>query len=145
MKRLLLYYATLGPIGYQRASGTVASLCTMVCLFCIPAIGTGWYLLICSMLYLISHVIIKNVLKHFQNEDPSEIVIDELVGSLVTFYGVSFSASSLILGFLLFRFFDISKVWPINMVEKFGGPTGIMLDDIIAGIFSNLILKILFI
>lgn len=143
MKRYLVHYATLGPIGYQPASGTLASLVTMLCLFCMPPIKAYWYLLSCIILYIISHISIKTVLTHFKSADPSEIVIDELVGSLITFYGVTCSASSLLIGFLLFRFFDIFKIWPIHVVEKYGGPAGIMLDDVVAGIVSNLVLKLI--
>lgn len=78
------------------------------------------------------------------NEDPIEFVIDEVVGILVAFLGIALSWKSLIAGFILFRFFDVTKLFPINRLEGFKGANGIMLDDLGAGVYTWLILKILF-
>lgn len=79
----------------------------------------------------------------FGEEDSGKIVIDECAGQFITFLFVSISWKSLLVGFLLFRFFDILKPFPANVVEKIEGGTGITLDDIIAGIYSNLSLLML--
>jgi phosphatidylglycerophosphatase A len=67
-------------------------------------------------------------------------VIDEVAGMLVAMAGHSISFLSLLAGFLLFRFFDIVKPYPIRRVEVFRKGYGILADDIIAGIFVNLLL-----
>jgi phosphatidylglycerophosphatase A len=78
------------------------------------------------------------------NEDPKEVVIDEFAGFFITMSGIGISFFSLFCGFLLFRFFDILKPWPIKKAEKtFKGGSGIVFDDIIAGIFANLILRLI--
>lgn len=78
-------------------------------------------------------------------EDPSEIVIDEVLGMLITLFLIPLSWQTVLIGFLLFRVLDIAKPGPIHRVEKYGGGYGIMLDDILAGIFANLILRLILI
>ncbi|RDV29384.1 phosphatidylglycerophosphatase A [Alteromonas aestuariivivens] len=69
--------------------------------------------------------------------DHGSIVWDEVAGMFVTFLLVPLSASSLALGFVLFRFFDIVKPWPIGLIDKrLHGGTGIMLDDLVAGVMA---------
>jgi phosphatidylglycerophosphatase A len=76
--------------------------------------------------------------------DASEVVIDEVAGLLVTMTWVPFSWIYVALGFLLFRFFDILKPFPISYVDrKVGGGVGAVGDDLLAGILSNIILQAL--
>ena len=69
-------------------------------------------------------------------KDPSEAVIDEVVGMGISLLFVPKSIALYIVAFLLFRFFDITKIYPIKKFEKLPGGWGIMLDDVVAGIFS---------
>jgi phosphatidylglycerophosphatase A len=72
--------------------------------------------------------------------DPAEVVIDELCGYLVAMTGHAVSFVSILSGFLLFRLFDIWKPWPIRSVEeKLAGGAGIMLDDVLAGVYANVL------
>ncbi len=72
--------------------------------------------------------------------DPGEVVIDELCGYLVAMAGHPVSFPSILTGFLLFRLFDIWKPWPIRLVEsKLTGGAAIMLDDVLAGIYANVL------
>ena len=81
--------------------------------------------------------------KHLGKNDPSEVVIDEVAGFLVTMFLLPLSWLSLILGFILFRVFDIIKPFPIRRLEKIKGGFGIVLDDLLAGIYANISLRIL--
>jgi len=73
-------------------------------------------------------------------KDPGAIVIDEIAGIMITFYCVPFSLINVICGFLLFRFFDILKPYPISKAEHFfKGGTAVLMDDVIAGIFARMI------
>ncbi|MBW2065999.1 MAG: phosphatidylglycerophosphatase A [Deltaproteobacteria bacterium] len=74
-------------------------------------------------------------------KDPPEIVIDEIAGFLVTLSLLPLSWVTVISGFLLFRAFDILKPFPIKRLERLGGGAGIVLDDILAGIYANLCLR----
>ncbi len=73
----------------------------------------------------------------FGKEDPKQIIIDECAGQMVTFFLVPITLNTLVLGFLLFRFFDIIKPFPIYKMEELEGGLGITADDIVAGIFAN--------
>lgn len=74
-----------------------------------------------------------------QSKDPKEVVADEVMGILVSFFLVPLSPLSLVIGFLLFRFFDILKPPPISFFDrKVPGATGVMADDIVAGIIVNM-------
>jgi len=76
--------------------------------------------------------------------DFGGIVWDEIAGFLITMWFVSFSWQNMLLGFVLFRVFDIIKPWPIKWVDqKVSGGFGIMLDDVIAGLFAGLVLMYL--
>lgn len=81
------------------------------------------------------------------DHDPSEIVIDEVVGQWLALLPVLFGAANnnvpvldlwpgWVAAFVLFRFFDITKLGPIGWADRRGDPTGVMLDDVIAGIFA---------
>ena len=80
----------------------------------------------------------------WEKKDPGEVVIDEIVGYLITMGLIPFNLIKAIVGFFLFRVFDILKPFPIKRIEQIGGGWGIMLDDVIAGLYAALILRILF-
>ena len=71
--------------------------------------------------------------------DPSSVVIDEICGYLVGIFLLPFTAFNAILVFILFRFFDIVKPWPVSLLDrKMKGGAGVVLDDIAAGIYANI-------
>jgi phosphatidylglycerophosphatase A len=82
--------------------------------------------------------------KSLGNDDPPEVVIDEAAGFCVSVLLVPFTLLNLCLGYLIFRLFDIVKPFPIGLVDKNirGGP-GIVLDDILAGLFANIGVRII--
>lgn len=82
--------------------------------------------------------------KVYKRKDPSMIVIDEACGMLLALFLVPFNLYSVILGFFLFRIFDILKPPPARRLEKLTGSLGIMFDDIIAALYTNIILQIVF-
>ncbi|MFB3924731.1 MAG: phosphatidylglycerophosphatase A [Syntrophales bacterium] len=80
----------------------------------------------------------------FREKDSSKIVIDEIVGFLFAMLLVKPSILNILLGFILFRFFDIIKIFPARFCERvFPGGIGVVADDVIAGIYTNFILVIL--
>ena len=76
-------------------------------------------------------------------EDPAEVVIDEVVGLLITLFLLPATGFNLCLGFVLFRVFDILKPYPIRKLEKLGGGAGIVLDDLLAGVYGNVCLRLI--
>jgi len=75
-------------------------------------------------------------------KDSPSIVIDEIAGFLVAMFFVSFSWWSVAAGFALFRFFDILKPWPLKKLQDIPGGPGVMLDDIGAAVYTNVILQV---
>jgi phosphatidylglycerophosphatase A len=141
------YIATLGPLGYLSAPGTLASLVTLPVVYQLQRlIPTQFdYAKMFLGAFVIGWIVIYQALKEFKRyDDPPEIVIDECVGCLIVFWGIPFSASVAIIGFVLFRFFDIAKIAGIRYCERLSGPWGIMLDDVWAALLTNLILRIVF-
>ena len=76
-------------------------------------------------------------------KDPSHVVIDEVAGQLVTLIAAPVRFWPLFLGFLLFRAFDITKPWPIRKLEKLPEGTGIVVDDLGAGVYGWIVLQLL--
>jgi phosphatidylglycerophosphatase A len=75
--------------------------------------------------------------------DPAEVVIDETAGQLLTLFLLPATGFNLCLGFILFRLFDILKPYPIRRLEEIGGGSGIVLDDLLAGVYGNVCLRLL--
>lgn len=81
--------------------------------------------------------------RHFSRMDPSFVVIDEVVGMLITLFLVPVGWPGALLGFLLFRAADIVKPFPANRLEGLHGGLGIMADDAMAGVYANLTLRVM--
>lgn len=77
-----------------------------------------------------------------EQKDPPVIVIDEIVGFMVANFLAPRSAMFLGVAFLLFRYFDIAKVYPLSRLEKLPGGAGIVLDDVMAGLYVFGILRL---
>lgn len=137
--------ATLGPIGYMRAPGTLATMVTLPVVYYFRMVCSNYcYMGVLFLFLIIAFVSIEKSLMSFRgNHDPSEIVIDEAIGCFITFYSVPMNVSSLFLGVLLFRLFDIVKCFGIKKVEFFAGAWGVMLDDILAALLSNVLLHVI--
>lgn len=138
--------ATLGPIGYLPASGTWASLVTILVIYILQVISISKfvYTSITGPLLLLSMYSIKSSLSFFKHHDPKEIVIDEVLGCWITFLYIPFSWYNVLLGFTLFRFFDITKILGIRWLEHKKGIWGVILDDVAAGVLSNIIMHVFF-
>jgi phosphatidylglycerophosphatase A len=128
---------TLGPIGYLPASGTCASLVTLPFAFLLAhALPLSWYALVIAVGTCISCAFIYVCRAHFTQQDPSEIVIDEVFGCALACFALPALWWAWALAFVLFRIFDIFKFSIIGYAEKLPGAFGIMADDLIAGFLS---------
>lgn len=141
-KKFLRTVAALG-VGYLRPfPGTYG---TLLGLLLVPFIAHDFslHLFVFFAFLVLAYVTIPR-LGLREKEDPLEVVIDETCGILLAFLGIPLRWPALLLGFLLFRIFDVTKLFPINWLEKRKGVHGIVLDDLGAGVYTWLILKILF-
>ena len=133
--------ATVGPVGKMRpAPGSWGSLFGVVTGFGLASLSSG-LLEIAILLVIIFGTIAAN---HHQNEtgskDASEVVIDEVAGQWIALLVIPLDWRWALAAFVLFRLFDITKIGPIGMVEKWPGGVGVMADDVIAGVFAALCL-----
>jgi phosphatidylglycerophosphatase A len=80
--------------------------------------------------------------KHFGRTDPGQVVIDEVMGMLITLFLNPVGWLGAIVGFLLFRVFDIIKPFPANRLESLPGGIGVMADDAMAAVYANLALRV---
>jgi phosphatidylglycerophosphatase A len=113
-----------------------------VCYLFIPP--AGWIIhLIALLIMLPISIYISDVMEGYFGNDASVIVIDEFVGMQVTFFAIAPSPLTVLVGFLLFRIFDIAKPFPIGRSQKIRGGYGVVIDDVIAGLYSYIILNII--
>ena len=79
----------------------------------------------------------------FGSDDPPQVIIDELAGQFITFFLIPISIQTLIAGFVLFRFFDIVKPFPVYKMEEMDDGVGITMDDVAAGVYANVSLLLI--
>ncbi len=141
----LIKLATLGPVGYLPASGTFGSLCAIIFIPIFLRFPYGVRFLFLTILVALGTIVSSMAEKHFKVGDPKEVVIDEFVGQMLVFLPLKgFSWLELGIGFFVFRFFDIYKPWPVSWCdENVKGGLGIILDDIVAGIYAMAVLLII--
>ena len=138
---LLCNLATLGPIGHMRpAPGTIGSL---------VALGTGYMIASFSLGVLVAAILAVAILGIFAAErygqrtgkkDASEVIIDEVAGQWIPLVIIPLEVEWYVAAFLLFRFFDISKIGSVGQAENFTGGIGVMADDLVAGILTAVVL-----
>ena len=138
--------ATLFGAGYIKyAPGTIGSILTvLIWLLIYTAFGQIYFLGLFIILTLSSYYFIKKYLSVYNKKDPQEIIIDEFIGISLPLLFVSSYQSyfEILLVFVSFRIFDIFKIYPVNKAEMLDGPIGIILDDVIAGIYTLIILLV---
>ena len=146
LRLFCVYIATLAGIGkLPFAPGTWATYCTLPIVYLISLFSFSLYthLIIVLCMLFCSYGIIAFALPHFDNNnDPSEIVLDEYMGTLITFIGVPITWKTLVLGFFFFRFFDIVKPFGIKRLEKIAGAAGILADDSLAALYAACLLHL---
>lgn len=141
--KLARWIAACGPVGYLKfAPGTIGSLCGVFLVLLYQDRPVFSVLLFCAV-FLIAVWASFVMSKELGLKDPSVVVIDEVCGIMASFLFVSLSWISLLVGFLAFRFFDIVKPQPVRYLERFPNGFGIVLDDVMAGIYANLLLQVL--
>jgi phosphatidylglycerophosphatase A len=124
--------------------GTVASLVAAPIAWPIAFVFGHWILLPLGLVLGLAAVPISGAyVRECGRGDPSECVIDEVAGQWIACAFAPATLSSFVLAFLLFRFFDVTKIWPISVAEKLEGGVGIVADDIVAGSIAGLIMLLL--
>ena len=140
---------TVGGIGYMRpAPGTWGSLAALPMAWVLHTLGGFPLLAIATLVVFAGGLWAPRVMTDGQDDhDPSEIVIDEVAGQFIALWAISYPSwahgiditalwPGWVAGFALFRLFDITKPGPVGWADRRGDPMGVMLDDVIAGIFA---------
>jgi len=145
--KVILFFATGFGVGYlPRLPGTAGTLLAVplsLGLNAIAAISLPIALLtlagaICCAIWLSTRAALI-----LEQRDPPVIVIDEIVGFMIANFMAPRNVMLLGVAFLLFRFFDIAKVYPLSRLEKLPGGAGIVLDDVMAGLYVFAILRLI--
>jgi len=143
--RLAIFVATAGYAGYfPLAPGTVGSFVGLL------AYGVVWWsgsraveLGLIAALFALGVWAGTTAERYFGGIDPGPVVIDEVVGMLMTLLWIPVSLSSAAAGFLLFRIFDVIKPFPARRLESLHGGRGVMADDAMAAVYANVSLRLL--
>ena len=134
------FYAGYSPV----ASGTVGSLWGVL-IYLLLYKYPHLLILVTFLLLLLGFLICTKAEEIFGEKDSKRIVIDEIAGICLVYLFIKPTWLILIIGFLLFRFFDIIKPLPARRLEKLPGALGIMLDDMVAAIYTILVILVIYI
>ena len=144
MTRLAVFIATVGYCGYfPFAPGTVGSAAGL--LFYALVWWTGSPLVEVGLIVGLFAAGVwagTTAERYFGGVDPGPIVVDEVVGMLITLAFIPVSWSGALIGFLLFRIFDVIKPFPANRLEALHGGLGVMADDAMAAVYANVSLRL---
>ncbi len=157
IKTLNYLFVTCFGIGsFRYAPGTITSLVTTVFLFSlfhIINLPSNIILFILVLVFIYSFYAVSNYIKDNENKDPKEVVVDEFIGQSIPIYLYEVSHGTIkdsqeavffyLYIFILFRYFDIKKPFPVNFFDKkFKNSFGVILDDVVAGLYVVLTLII---
>ena len=144
MDRLFMGIATGFGAGYlPKAPGTWGSLLALPLHFFLRQLAPNHYALALGAIFFIAVITAGQAEKILDRKDPGVVVIDEVIGMLITLIAAPNNPLIWLLGFVLFRLFDIFKPYPIRLIDqRINGGMGIVLDDVLAGIYSLIILQL---
>jgi phosphatidylglycerophosphatase A len=143
MKFLARFLATVGFVGHAPvAPGTAGSLSALPIIWLVyPRLSSA-----AALLFVIAACAVAVWAAHQQandeQKDPQFVVIDELVGQMIALLFIPLGVLTIAAGFFLFRIFDVFKPFPSRQSEKLPGGWGIVMDDVVAGIYANIVLQI---
>jgi phosphatidylglycerophosphatase A len=135
--------ATVFGGGYAAfAPGTVGSAVGVLLFWPMAHAGWPWQVAASAVLFVVGSLAAGRVARLVNRKDPGIVVVDEVVGQWVTLTALPFTPVTAGLGFLLFRVMDIVKPWPARDLEDVPGGWGIMADDVAAGVYAHLVLRV---
>ena len=136
--------AAWGPCGYSPvAPGTVGTAGAIPLYWALSRVSPAWQLAAIGALLVLAIVAAGRAGRYWQVADASPIVIDEVAGYLVTMALVPFSWPAALLGFALFRLFDVLKPWPASAFDRVKNGFGVVMDDVAAGVYAWACLQLL--
>ena len=144
LRRAVIGFATVGPVGYAPiAPGTAGSVAGLVLFWAVRSTRSTWFEV--AMLLVVTGAGVAAVSAaeaRFRRRDPGLVVIDEVAGMLVTLLAVPVGLTGALIGFFAFRVFDIFKPFPAGQAERLPGGWGVMADDLVAGLYAQVFLRL---
>jgi phosphatidylglycerophosphatase A len=129
--------------GYSAfAPGTVGSALGVLLFWPMARAAWPWQAAASAVLFVAGAIAAGTVARGVNRKDPGIVVVDEVVGQWVALTALPFTPTTALLGFLLFRAMDIVKPWPARDLEAVPGGWGIMADDVAAGVYANLAVRV---
>src|SRR4030042_569154 len=146
VNRFILFSASGFGVGYSPvAPGTLGTLLAIPIYYFLSNIPSPIYEITLIGFFFLSIWISENAEIIFRKKDDRRIVIDEMMGFLITMLWIPKTIYFILIGFFLFRFFDILKPIPIRLLERrLKGGFGVVLDDVAAGVYSNVVLRLIY-
>lgn len=136
--------ATAFGSGYSPfAPGTAGSAVALLLFWPLARLGWSWRLAACLGVLALGTWAASRVAAAVGRKDPGLVVVDEVVGQWITLLGLPFTVPVVLGGFVLFRVMDIVKPWPARALERLPSGWGIMADDVAAGLYAHLALRVL--
>lgn len=123
--------------------GTAGSAMGLLLFWPLASLPVAWQAAACGLVFLLGVAAAAHVARVSGIEDPGIVVADEIVGMWITLLWVPLTPLAITAGFVLFRVMDVWKPWPARQLEHLPGGWGIMADDVMAGVYANLVLQVL--
>lgn len=144
-KRIINFLATGAYVGHiPKMPGTIGTLWGIPLVYLLSCYSPLVYAIATVVFFFIASYVSSEAEKNFNQKDPGKVIIDEILGFMVAFFLLPFTLYHVIIVFLLFRFFDILKPFPIGYLDKrVKGGMGIVLDDAVAGVFANIVMHLI--
>jgi|SRR4051812_19811370 len=145
MRRLGVFIATCGYIGYAPgAPGTFGSAAGLAVFYAVRRTGSSAVeIAVIVALFLLGLWSGTEAEHYFGGVDPAPVVLDEVVGMLITLALLPVTPAGAIVGFLVFRLLDVYKPWPSAQLEHLPGGLGVMADDGMAAVYGNIVMRVL--
>lgn len=143
MRRLAVFVCSFGYIGFfPFAPGTVGSAAGVVVYLAARQFAVPYLeLVLIVALFAVGVAFTRPCEEDLRCTDPGPIVIDEVMGMLITLFMIPVGWGGILLGFLLFRVLDVAKPFPARQFERLHGGYGVMTDDAMAAVYANLLLR----
>ena len=143
MKTVVRLISTFFYAGYvPKISGTAGSVCGLL-LFLLVNYSLPVTVITLLVLTAAALLVIREAEEIFGQKDSRRIVIDEVIGMMIALLFIPMKPVFIVLAFVLFRVFDITKPFPIRRIEKMESPWGVVLDDVVAAVYANLAVQLI--